>query len=44
MLLDENGYPKSLSDWKQEADLQMYEGKKKMKQRMQGAGGKEYGV
>lgn len=35
MLLDENGQVKNLSDWKQEADLQMYEEKKKMKQRMQ---------
>lgn len=34
MLLDENGQVKNLSDWKQEADLQMYEEKKKMKQRM----------
>lgn len=35
MLLDENGHLRNLSDWKQEADLQMYEEKKKMKQRMQ---------
>lgn len=32
-LLDENGCPKRLSDWKQEADLQMYEEKKGMKHR-----------
>ena len=44
MLRDESGYPKTLSDWKQEADLQMYEGKKKMKQRMQETGGKEHGI
>ena len=31
-LLDETGASKSLSDWKQQADLQMYENKKKMKQ------------
>ena len=35
MLLDKNGQVKNLSDWKQEADQQMYEEKKKMKQRMQ---------
>lgn len=33
MLLDESGQPKSISDWKQQADQQMYKNKKKMKQK-----------
>ncbi len=44
MLLDKNGQVKNLSDWKQEADLQMCEEKKKMKQRMPQRGGKCSGL
>lgn len=44
MLLDENGQVKNLSDWKQEADLQMYEEKKRIKQRMQQRGGENNGI